>query len=94
MTREERLGWCRMRALEYLDADGDQACNLADALTSLMSDLSKHPATTDVAEYAMADLRTGLNYMVRCDVDGLRRWIILSTDPEKNPPAPGGMAAG
>ena len=39
-SRAEHLAWCKRRALEYLDAgDGDQA------ITSMMSDLNKHPET-------------------------------------------------
>lgn len=40
MTREEHLEWCKQRAREYLDA-GD----IKNALTSMMSDLEKHPET-------------------------------------------------
>jgi hypothetical protein len=36
--RNEHLAWCKKRALEYLDA-GD----LNNAVTSMLSDLSKHP---------------------------------------------------
>jgi hypothetical protein len=38
MTKDEHLEWCKKRALEYLDA-GDPA----QAFTSMMSDLRKHP---------------------------------------------------
>ena len=40
MTRQEHLDWCKKRALEY--------CNRGDtmnALTSMFSDLEKHPET-------------------------------------------------
>jgi uncharacterized membrane-anchored protein len=37
-TRDEHLEWCKQRAREYLDA-GD----LANAVTSMGSDLDKHP---------------------------------------------------
>jgi hypothetical protein len=40
MNRQEHLAWCKQRALEYVEA-GD----LAQALTSMMSDLNKHPET-------------------------------------------------
>ena len=39
MTRAEHLAWCKHRALEYLPADPRQA------LTSMFSDLGKHPET-------------------------------------------------
>lgn len=39
-TRQEHIEWSRARALEYLDA-GD----IMTAVTSMMSDLEKHPAT-------------------------------------------------
>jgi uncharacterized membrane-anchored protein len=37
-TRDEHLEWCKQRAREYLDA-GD----LLNAVTSMGSDLDKHP---------------------------------------------------
>lgn len=40
MTRAEHLTWAKERALEYVDA-GD----LSTALTSIASDLNKHPET-------------------------------------------------
>ncbi len=40
MTREEHLAWCKKRAHEYLDR-GDTT----NALTSMASDLGKHPET-------------------------------------------------
>lgn len=40
MTRQEHLGWCKKRAIEYLD-DGD----VNNAWTSMASDLGKHPET-------------------------------------------------
>lgn len=39
-TREEHLAWCKTRALEYVEK-GD----LPQALTSMGSDMSKHPET-------------------------------------------------
>ena len=39
-TRAEHLQWCKDRANEYLDR-GD----VANGVTSMMSDLSKHPET-------------------------------------------------
>ena len=38
MTRDEHLAWCKQRALEYVD-HGD----LVQAVTSMGSDLDKHP---------------------------------------------------
>lgn len=40
MTREEHLSWCKKRAHEYLDR-GD----IMNGVTSMMSDLQKHPET-------------------------------------------------
>jgi hypothetical protein len=39
-TRDEHLAWCKQRALEYLDR-GD----VLNAMTSMLSDLSKHQET-------------------------------------------------
>jgi hypothetical protein len=41
-TRAEHLAWCKARALRYVDA-GDTA----GAITSIGSDLRKHPDTFD-----------------------------------------------
>ncbi len=42
MNRQEHLQWCKDRANEYVtDGDGEQA------MTSMISDLRKHPETTD-----------------------------------------------
>ena len=40
MNRQEHLDWCKKRAHEYL-AQGD----IANAVTSMLSDLNKHPET-------------------------------------------------
>lgn len=45
MSREEHLAWCKERALEYLEK-GD----LRGAITSMLSDLSKHPETKGIGE--------------------------------------------
>lgn len=39
-SREEHLEWCKQRAREYLER-GD----ISQAVTSMLSDLSKHPDT-------------------------------------------------
>ena len=44
MTRIEHLEWCKKRALEYVDM-GD----LQQAITSMLSDLGKHPETENHA---------------------------------------------
>jgi hypothetical protein len=44
MTRAEHLQWCKDRANEYIDAG-----ELVNALTSMVSDLNKHPETKDHA---------------------------------------------
>jgi len=40
MTRAEHLQWCKNRAMEYVNAGDAQ-----QGLTSIMSDLRKHPET-------------------------------------------------
>jgi len=42
MTREEHLAWCKKRALAYIDKGQVQ-----EGLTSMMSDMSKHPETAN-----------------------------------------------
>ena len=43
MTRAEHVRWCKERAREYLRS-GD----IEEAVTSMLSDLSKHPETEGV----------------------------------------------
>jgi len=45
-TRAEHLQWCKDRALEYLPADPQQA------VTSMVSDLHKHPETEGLYTFA------------------------------------------
>jgi hypothetical protein len=65
-TREEHLDFCKRRALEYLDA-GD----LVNAVTSMGSDLDKHPETRASAELVLL----GGMYALNQDAAGVRRWI-------------------
>ncbi len=51
MTRAEHLKWCKGRALEYV-ARG----NLVEAVTSMGSDLTKHPETEGCTKGAMGML--------------------------------------
>lgn len=44
MTRAEHLAWCKERALEYIDRG-----QVTEGLTSMMSDMSKHPETASPA---------------------------------------------
>ena len=52
-TRKEHLDWCKKRALKYVDS-GD----LDQALSSMISDLGKHPET---ANHGAIDLGMILN---------------------------------
>lgn len=46
MTRAEHMQWCKDRALAYLPDDPQQA------ITSMLSDLNKHPETEGVLRFA------------------------------------------
>ena len=67
MTRAEHLDWCKRRALQYLDA-GDPR----NAITSMLSDLGKHPET-EAEGKAMSGL--GMLYAVKPDDAAARRFI-------------------
>jgi hypothetical protein len=43
--RSQHLAWCKKRALEYIDKEGDTT----NAFASMMSDLGKHPETSSHA---------------------------------------------
>jgi hypothetical protein len=66
-TRDEHLEWCKQQAHEYLD-QGD----IHNAVTSMLSDLSKHPETKNVGE-KLAPL--GIFYIMNNDHQGARRFI-------------------
>lgn len=66
MTRQEHLDWAKQRALEYLDR-GD----LQNAVTSMGSDLSKHP-DLDPPPFLM---ELGMVELMNHNADGVRRWI-------------------
>jgi uncharacterized membrane-anchored protein len=69
-TRDEYLAWAKKRALEYLDA-GD----LLNAVTSMGSDLDKHPELGCNAYLLMAgamDAQNGEREKVRRWVEGFR----------------------
>lgn len=68
MNRKKHLEWCEKRALEYLDA-GD----MANAVTSMMSDLDKHPDTELKPDGAMSML--GMTALMSGDPDFVRRFI-------------------
>ena len=64
-TREEHLEWCKERAREYL-ACGD----VRNAVTSMLSDLGKHPETSDCG---LAML--GIMLVASGDLSGARRFV-------------------
>lgn len=71
MTRQEHLQWCKDRAMEYVE-DGD----LLQGVTSMMSNLGKHPETASSAGGALAML--GMLAMQQAqsgDRDGVVRYI-------------------
>ena len=71
MTREQPLKWCKDRAMEYVNKN-----DLLNGVTSMMSDLGKHPETAKSAGGALAML--GLLAMQQAqsgDRDGVVRYI-------------------
>jgi hypothetical protein len=70
-TRDEHLEWCKARAREYFDA-GD----LVNAVTSMGSDLEKHPETTIAHRPALQGLIIlGGMYAMSGDAEAVHRWI-------------------
>jgi hypothetical protein len=66
-TRDEHLEWCKQRAREYL-----REGNMSEAITSMLSDLSKHPETRGAGE-KMAML--GMLFIAQRDERGARDFI-------------------
>ncbi len=69
-TRAEHLTWCKGRALEYVAA-GD----LHNAVSSMTSDLNKHPATAGDPSLKAHRLR-GMGLLLEKEpADQIRAWI-------------------
>lgn len=68
MTRDEHLEDCKRRAREYLDM-GD----VKNAVTSMLSDLSKHPETKPLSEGGFAQI--GMMMIMQHDLAGARRFV-------------------
>lgn len=68
MTRQEHMNWCKERAREYLD-QGD----IPNAITSMLSDLTKHPDTKASGEGILAMM--GMSVAMSGDPREARRFI-------------------
>lgn len=68
-TRQEHLQFCKDRAMEYVKEG-----NLLEAVTSMMSDLGKHPETTATGALAALGL-LAMQQAQAGDVDGVKRYI-------------------
>jgi hypothetical protein len=66
-TYDEHIEWCKVHARQYL-REGD----VTNAITSMLSDLSKHPETKGIAE-KMTML--AMFYMVNHDLQGARDFV-------------------
>jgi hypothetical protein len=65
LTRNEHLEFCKKRALEYLPF------NPVEAMTSMMSDLMKHPELKDHVGLRISPMFFGAHH----DSKAVRRWI-------------------
>jgi hypothetical protein len=65
MTRDEHLEWCKKRAREYLPG------NPVEAMTSMMSDLTKHEELKNHVGLQIAPMFYGAHN----DPTAVRRWI-------------------
>lgn len=72
LTYSEHMRWCKERALRYLDS-GDTI----NAVTSMLSDLDKHPETslTMREAFGLALAMDGLGKAQRGDSAAVRQWI-------------------
>jgi hypothetical protein len=68
MTRSEHLQWCKDRALAYLDRG-----EIADAVTSMLSDMSKHEETALPADSPLTMF--GLMAVMGSNIGDARRFI-------------------
>jgi hypothetical protein len=65
MSRAEHLEWCKKRALEYLPREP------VEAMTSMMSDLKKHPELENHAGLRIAPMCYGGH----TDSRAVQKWI-------------------
>jgi len=71
MTWDEHLAWCKKRAHEYLERG-----ELLDAVTSMSSDVTKHPNGPKAGTPAVAMLMlVGAMSAQQGDIREVRRWI-------------------
>lgn len=70
LSRAEHMALCKRRALEYVDAG-----QLDNALASMLSDLSKHRETADLANRSVLAWKAGLLACVMKDAAGVRAFI-------------------
>jgi len=68
MTRDEHLAWCKRRAHEYLNIDGD----VRNAVQSMISDMQKHDDTKNIAPELLAQ---SFSVMLSGDLGLARRYI-------------------
>ena len=68
MTRAEHLEWCKQRARDYLARR-----DIANAVTSMLSDLSKHPETKKSSEGPLAVL--GIMTIQQGNLEAAKRFI-------------------
>jgi len=69
--RDRHLAWCKGRALEYLDSEDAEGCR--DAISSMLSDLRKHPDTAVLASGGLAMI--GMTEAASGNVGAVERWI-------------------
>lgn len=58
-TREEHLKWCKQRAISEYDFYKGETEKTRNGLTSMMSDLSKHPDTNSDVLRALCMMNMG-----------------------------------
>jgi hypothetical protein len=67
VTCDEHLAWCKLRALEYVDAG-----ELTNAVASMGSDMNKHPKT---ASPLLTHLIAVGMLLIKDGPDAVREWI-------------------
>ena len=70
MTRAEHLAWAKQRALEYVDRG-----ELAQAVTSMLSDLSKRPEFNMDSPAMKGIAQIGILFEIQKGPEAVRRWI-------------------
>lgn len=73
-TAKEHMAWCKKRALAHLDRNSEYY-SIQEAVTSMMSDLGKHPDTAKIIAPPSPLGMVGIKVIMDNSHGGAEKWI-------------------